>query len=87
MRITITIIINHVLWWQIHSLADSAGDVLRRSASQSAVLGLRIGFTTYHRPPTIDTTGEGQSWFETRMGVALKSTNAVRGFARPCWGR
>ena len=27
----------------------------------------------------------GQSWFETRMRVVLKSTNAVRGFARPCW--
>jgi hypothetical protein len=54
-RIAITIIINHLLWWQTHSLADSAGDMLRQSASQSAVLGVRIGFTIYHRPPTIDT--------------------------------
>ena len=58
MRIAITIIINHVLWWHIHSLADSSGDMLRQSASQSAVPGVRIGFTTHHldhRPPTIDT--------------------------------
>ena len=47
MRIASTIIINHVLWWQMHSLADSAGDMLRQSSSQqSAVPGVRIGFTT-----------------------------------------
>ena len=40
MRIAITIIINHVLSWQIRSLADSAGDLmLRQPNSQAAVPG------------------------------------------------